>query len=462
MIGGRLGPMQEKIAEKLVPTYIKDKIDQVDDRIGALETWKVADVSQWATGVDNTLDTLTADQKALEDAQVATKDNLSGARQDAVDKAMSLLAIPEGMTPADLGKVLAQMRDQTKAGGADFFNRTWDLMYATYGDLMDVRAMWVSKRNKLTNASGSGLLDNYSEILNTTYEWRNYYKSPIVQFVDSGTIPAKAQTTIQGWISKQADAIKGTISSAQLSTDKLNAISALMGTVQGTSTKLIDTLPGVATWYNKKEDYIKAQIDSYVSAYNTGTLQTLMENKFAAITGDKDFKTALLAKLGVEDLKEKLKDYLMNIPGVEGIVDTLEGIYEGITGFVDKLIAGLEDAKKRFHYLRVNSIEGNLETMVSVIQGGIKSLKSDLDRDPGEKPANIKQYCKDAVNDVRSIISAAVSSLEIILKAVAQDLENIIAAVYVPVKNFTTTELAALRKAISPDAMKSKIRSAPA
>lgn len=456
MMGGRLGPVQEKIAEKLVPTYIKDKIDQMDGRLGNIETWKSSSASQWATGVDNSIDEVTANQKGLADAQAAIRDDLRTARGDAADLATSRLAIPENMSPADIGAFLGKIRDISVASGQDFFGRIWDMLFGgNYVPLLDM----VRWHDQIIYAKDSKILLRSYDVMQVVNDWNSTYKPPLKALIVDGVMPAKVSTTIQGWISAQADAMRSSISASQLSSDKLNAISALLNKVPGTSTRLVDSLSGVSQWYNTKETYITGQIDTYVKAYQSGTLPSLIMGQVDAnIDG---LKTKIMAKIGDVDLADKLKDYLMNIPGVENVVDTLHDIYEGLVGFVDGFVAAIEDAKKQLHYLRVNGIEGNIETMQGVIDSGIKSLKSDLARDPGQKPENIKQYCKDAVNDVRSIVEAAISSIRIILEGVGEGLENFIAALYVPVKNFSTETMSKLSATINPDTLKAGIRRSP-
>jgi hypothetical protein len=459
MLGNRLGPIQERVAEKLVPDYIKDKIDQVDDRLGALESWKSSNVAQWATGVDNSIDEIAADQKALAAAQAAIRDNLSTARDDAANMATAKLAIPENMSPADLGATLGKIRDISAASGQDFFRRIWDMLFGgNYAPLENL----VRMHSQIKLSYDSGFLRHGNDILRMMDDWFNTYKVPLQNMVVSGVMPAKVSATIQSWISAQADAIKGTISAQQLSTDKLNAISALLNKVPGTSTRLIDSLSGVSQWYNTKEAYIRGQIDTYITAYNSDTLPALIKSQIDKYTDVEAIKNNVLAKIGDVDLAEKLKAYLMSVPGVEGVVDTLYGVYEGLAGFVDKLIAAIENAKQQLHYLRVNAIEGNIETMQSVISNGIKNLKKDLDRDPGQKPENIKQYAKDAVNDVRSIVEATMSSIRIILGSIGDGLEKFIMALYTPIKDFSTSTLAALSKTVNPDMLKAGIRKSPA
>lgn len=490
--------VSEKVVETLLPSYLKSKLAQYDQRLELIEQWRTINISQWATGVDGALDTLVANQKTLQDAQVATADDLKKARGDAVDLALGRLSIPKDLSVSDVGAFLTKVRDISKKvpagvsfqmfstastiptmareggvaatpaviapavatpsafkmggplglgampaarralqdslgpdipGISDFMGRIEGIVVTDYEKLQTILKQW----NTFYEATNTWIA-NRTQITDLV-TWMYQRKYDVEEFVASGRIPAAASSKIQSWITTAVDAVKGMASAAQLSTDKLAAIQALLTKVSGTNVKLIDALSGVVIWYNDKTNQIKGEIDNYISAYQSGTLPQFINDKISAYTRGADFKDLILSKLNVYDLKDKLKEYLMNIPGMKTFIDQISNVWEDITTFVDKLIAGFKEAKR----ILTSELPKNLVDWKATFAANIKAYKdrlsSDLKRDIWTV-ADAKQYSKDAVNDVKQLAEYAGEALRSLVEDyIAYFLKMAFTAMVDPVKD---------------------------
>ncbi len=340
--------------------------------------------------------------------------------------------------PANLGVAPAARRRFMDSLGPDipgvddFVKRLESLMITDYDKIKTITYQWDKFYEGVND-----YIANKSDVVSAV-QWTWKVRSDINNMIDNGNLPAKAIAGVQNRIDKVFKDVSAMASAATLSSDKLSAIQQLLTKVEGYDITVIQATQSVTKWYYTREDSIKTLANNAITAYQNGQLGDFIKNKIDGYVTSVDFRDAVRAKIDATTLKEKIKTWLINIPGVEGFIDEFTAMYTEFKGTVDKLVAGFKEGYRIMAVQLPEVVSRNVDQLDAYIETWGKSFKSDMDRKPSAgvwTPDLVKQYAHDLVDDVKNLAKTIKERVLEIMHYIAGNVKEAFNAIYGPIKD---------------------------